>query len=189
MNLRIESSRSAFVALAMSVALMTPLAASAEETVPKSAAAKLTDAHIAAIVLAANTIDVENGDLAIAKSKTRSVRDFASQMIRDHTSVNEKAAALAARLKVVPQESRTSLTLVAGAKTTRDEMRKLSGAAFDRAYVNNEVSYHQAVIDLLDRTLVPGAENKELKALLVSVRPAFVAHLEHAKMIQRSFIK
>jgi putative membrane protein len=185
----IVSPRAAFVALAMSIALMTPLTASAEETVPKGDAAKLTDAHIAAIVLAANTIDIENGTLAIAKSKSRSVRDFAKQMITDHTSVNEKAAALAARLKVVPQASEASLSLVASAESTRNKMRQLSGVAFDRAYVSNEVSYHQAVIDLLDRTLVPAAENKDLKALLVSVRPAFVAHLEHAKMIQKSFVK
>jgi putative membrane protein len=68
-------------------------------------------------------------------------------------------------------------------------MRKLSGAAFDRSYVNNEVAYHQAVIDLLDRTLVPGVANKDLKDLLIAVRPAFVAHLEHAKMIQASLVK
>ena len=91
--------------------------------------------------------------------------------------------------KLVPQENQGSLSLIASAESTRDKMRKLSGVAFDRAYVNNEVSYHQAVIDLLDRTLVPGAENKDLKALLVGVRPAFVAHLEHAKMIQRSLVK
>jgi putative membrane protein len=189
MNSLIESPRAAFVALALSIALMTPLTVRAESAAPEKDAAKLTDARIAAIVLAANTIDVENGNLAIAKSKTSSVRDFAKQMIRDHTSVNEKAAALAARLNVVPEKSPASLSLVATAETTRDKMRKLSGAAFDRAYVNNEVSYHQAVIDLLDQTLVPAAENKDLKALLVNVRPAFVAHLEHAKMIQRTLIK
>ena len=189
MNVLIESSRATFVALALSIALMTPLTVRAENAAPERDAAKLTDARIAAIVLAANTSDVENGNLAIAKSKTGSVSEFAKRMIRDHTAVNERAAALVARLNVVPEKSPASLSLVATAETTRDKMRKLRGAAFDRAYVNNEVSYHQAVIDLLDKTLVPGAENRDLKALLVNVRPAFVAHLEHAKMIQRSFLK
>lgn len=188
MKPRIEGSRAAFLAMAMSAALILPLPAQAGVS-PASNEAKLTDAHIAAIVLAANTIDVENGNLAIAKTVDRSVRDFAKQMITDHTSVNAKATALATRLKLVPQEHQVSQSLMESAEAIRVKMRKLSGAAFDRAYVNNEVSYHQAVIDLLDRTLVPGAENKDLKALLVGVRPAFVAHLEHAKMIQRSFQK
>jgi putative membrane protein len=60
----------------------------------------------------------------------------------------------------------------------------LSGKAFDKAYVDNEVSYHQTVLDALDKTLIPNASNSELKNLLVKVRPAFVAHLEHAKHIQ-----
>ncbi len=65
-------------------------------------------------------------------------------------------------------------------------LRKLSGAAFDKAYVDHEVAYHQAVLDAVDKTLIPSAKNAELKALLVKVRPAFVAHLEHAKMLQAS---
>jgi putative membrane protein len=172
-------SRGSALALLLGVALVTPW--------PLHAAGdtgKLTDANIAAIVLAANTIDIENGKLAEARSHQSSVRDFAMQMVTDHTSVNEKAAALAKRLKLVPRENSASRALVANADSTREQMGKLSGIDFDRAYVNNEVAYHQAVLDLLDRTLVPGARNQELKNLLTGVRPAFVAHLEHARMIQ-----
>ena len=50
--------------------------------------------------------------------------------------------------------------------------------------MDHEVAYHQQVIDAVDTVLIPNAKNAELKALLVSVRPAFVAHLEHAKKIQ-----
>ena len=55
-----------------------------------------------------------------------------------------------------------------------------------KAYVDNEVGYHQAVIDALDKTLIPNAKNAELKETLVKIRPAFVAHLEHAKKLQAS---
>ena len=47
-----------------------------------------------------------------------------------------------------------------------------------------QVEYHQAVLDAVDKTLIPNAQNAELKALLVKVRPAFVAHLELAKKVQ-----
>jgi putative membrane protein len=65
-------------------------------------------------------------------------------------------------------------------------LKKLSGNEFDRAYVDHEVAYHQSVLDALDKTLIPSARNAELRALLVKVRPAFVAHLEHAKKLQAS---
>ena len=71
----------------------------------------------------------------------------------------------------------------------RAQLKKLKGAEFDRAYIDHEVTYHQTVIDALDKTLVPNAKNEELKALLIKVRPAFVAHLEHAKSIQAKLEK
>ncbi len=195
MSERIECSsnhfgcRAALASLVLSAALVTSPLARSEGAGQAPQAATLTDANIAAIVLAANTIDVKNGELAIARSKNHSVKEFARQMVTDHTSVNGKATALAAKLQLVPVESHASKSLIASTDSTRQAMRKFSGAAFDRAYVNNEVAYHQAVIDLLDRTIVPGVENQELKDLLVGVRPAFVAHLEHAKMIQASLVK
>lgn len=160
-------------------------AVAAEEAV----AEKLTDANIAAIVLAANTIDIKNGELALTKTKSKEVKAFAQQMITDHTSVNGKATALAGKLGLAPVENKASRDLVTSTDATRKAMRKLSGAAFDRAYVDNEVTYHQAVIDLLDGTIVPAVENQDLKDLLVAVRPAFIAHLDHAKMIQSSLKK
>jgi len=79
--------------------------------------------------------------------------------------------------------------LKAGGDKNLANLKKLKGAEFDKAYIDNEVTYHQAVIDAIDKTLVPNAHNAELKALLVKVRPAFVAHLEHAKTLQSSLGK
>jgi putative membrane protein len=178
----------ALVAFAFMGALIPALPAHAESA-GQTHVRPWSDANIAAIVLAANTVDIKNGELAFAKSKSQAVKAFARQMMTDHSSVNAKATALATRLKLVPEENQASLSLVAGADSTRDSMRKLSGAAFDRAYVKNEVAYHQAVLDLLDTALVPAAQNEELKDLLIAVRPAFMAHLEHAKAIRASLEK
>jgi putative membrane protein len=68
-------------------------------------------------------------------------------------------------------------------------LKKLNGSAFDKAYVDHEVAYHQAVLDAVDSTLIPSAQNAELKALLVKVRPAFAAHLDHAKHLQSELAK
>jgi putative membrane protein len=142
------------------------------------------DAQIAAIVVAANTVDIDAGKLAESKTKNKEVRDFAKRMVTDHSGVNQQAVALVKKLHVTPEENDTSKSLTQGGESTRDRLKGLSGAAFDKAYVDNEVSYHQTVLDALDKTLIPSASNAELKALLVKVRPAFVAHLEHAKHIQ-----
>ena len=102
---------------------------------------------------------------------------------------DRSAGDLAARLKVTPADNPTSQSLKAGGDKNVANLKTLKGAAFDKAYVDNEVAYHQAVLDAVDKTLIPGASNAELKALLVKVRPAFVAHLEHAKQLQSSLGK
>lgn len=145
------------------------------------------DAQIAAIVVAANSVDIDAGKQAKAKTKNKEVKEFAQLMITDHTGVNKQAVALVKKLKVTPEENDTSKSLKQGGADTMAKLDGLKGKEFDKAYVDNEVSYHQTVIDALDKTLIPNAKNEELKALLVKVRPAFVAHLEHAKQLQASF--
>jgi len=143
-----------------------------------------TDPQIAAIVVTANQVDIDAGKLAKDKSKSKTVRDFAQLMITDHSGVNKSATDLVTRLKVKPEPNATSESLKKGGDDNLANLKTLQGAAFDKAYVDHEVAYHQAVIDALDKTLIPNAKNEELKALLVKVRPAFVAHLDHAKHLQ-----
>jgi putative membrane protein len=147
------------------------------------------DAQIAAIVVTANQVDIDAGELAKTKSPTKSVQDFAQLMITDHSGVNKSATDLVTKLHVTPESNATSESLKSGGDKNLASLRKLSGAAFDKAYIDHEIAYHQAVLDAVDQTLIPSAKNAELKALLVKVRPAFVAHLEHAKMLQASLSK
>ena len=145
-----------------------------------------TDPQIAAIVVAANQVDIDAGKLAASKTSNADVKTFAQQMVTDHTGVNKQAVELVTRLKVTPEDNATSQSLKSGGDTNLTTLKGLSGAAFDKAYVDHEVAYHQAVLDAVDKVLIPSASNADLKALLVKVRPAFVAHLEHAKHVQAS---
>jgi putative membrane protein len=146
----------------------------------------VTDAQIASIVVTANQVDIDAGKLAASSSKNAEVRKFAELMVKDHTGVNSQAVALVTRLKVTPQDNETSRSLAAGGESNIAALKGLKGDAFDKAYVDHEVAYHQAVLDAVDKTLIPNAKNDDLKALLVKVRPAFVAHLEHAKHVAAS---
>jgi putative membrane protein len=147
------------------------------------------DAQIAAIVVTANQVDIDAGKLAESKSGSKEVKEFARLMVNDHTGVNKSAVELVTKLKVKPEENSTSTSLKKGGEETLKRLKALKGAEFDKAYVDNEVSYHQTVLDAVDKTLIPSASNAELKALLVKVRPAFVAHLEHARHLQASLKK
>ena len=149
-----------------------------------SSAAGPSDAQIAAIVVAANSVDVDAGKMASAKTKNPEVKRFADQMVTDHTSVNKSAVELVTKLKVTPEENPTSKALKDGGTKNLEKLSHLNGKDFDKAYVDNEVAYHQTVMDAMDKTLIPSAKNAELKALLIKVRPAFVAHLDHAKHVQ-----
>lgn len=148
-------------------------------------APELSDANIAAIVVAANAIDIKNGELALERSRTSDIRQFAQTMITDHTGVNQAAVDLVTKLKVTPVDNSTSTGLVASANATRASLAQRSGADFDRAYIANEVDYHRAVLAAIDDALIPSARNAELRALLMTVRPAIAAHLQHAESLKQ----
>jgi putative membrane protein len=149
-------------------------------------AQQLNDAQIAAIVVTANQVDIDAGQLAQAKAGSEEVRKFGQLMVTDHSGVNQAATNLAKKLKLQPEDNATAQSLKQGGDANLAKLKTLQGRAFDRAYVEHEVVYHQSVLDALDKTLIPNARNEELKALMVKVRPAFVAHLQHAKSLQAS---
>jgi putative membrane protein len=169
----------------------TTAAVAAPDTVKPAAAAApaINDAQIAHIAVTANAIDSTAGELAKKKASSKAVKSFAETMVNDHMGVNKQAVALATKLNVTPQDNDVSNQLKAGSDQNIANLQGLSGAAFDKAYIDHEVAYHQAVLDALDKTLVPSAQNAELKVLLVKVRPAFAAHLDRAKGIRASLEK
>ena len=159
------------------------------DTAKPAAAAVPNDAQIAHIAVTANAIDSAAGVMAKQKGSAKAVKDFAQAMINDHSAVNKEAVALATKLNVTPEDNDTSRQLKTGADQSQATLQSLTGAAFDSAYIAHEVEYHQAVLDALDKTLVPNAQNAELKGLLEKVRPNIAAHLERAKSVQAALGK
>ena len=145
-----------------------------------------TDPQIAMIVVTADNVDIDAGKLAANKSSNPKVKEFAELMVRDHTSVNKQATDLAKKLKLTPEQSPASQRLKSDGDKTLAKLRGLSGAEFDKAYIDNEVTYHEAVIKVVDDALIPNSKNAELKALLETSKPIFVSHLDHAKELQAS---
>jgi len=168
--------------LVLAALLLTPAMALAQ-------APKPTDAQIAHIAYTAGALDIAAGKQALSKSDNADVKAFANQMVRDHQAVNDKALALVKKLNVTPADNPTSQSLTKAAEVKRAELDKLSGSAFDRAYVANEVAYHRTVNGALKDTLIPNAQNAELKSLLGTGLTLFTAHQEHAEHLAQTLAK
>ncbi|MDQ2656413.1 MAG: DUF4142 domain-containing protein [Bacteroidota bacterium] len=148
---------------------------------------KLSDAEVASVAVVANQIDIDYAEIAKKKSKNAEVLRFAETMANDHKAVIGQAVALVKKLGVTPLDNAVSKKLVADADKTKKVLQSTAKGNFDKAYIDNEVAYHEAVIGAVENLLIPESENAELKALLVNVLPALKTHLEHAKMVQKNF--
>jgi putative membrane protein len=145
--------------------------------------AKLSDPQIAHIAYTAGVIDINAAKQAMKKAKNKDVKAFAQDMVRDHEAVNKQALALVKKLNVTPEDNDTSRTLSKQASDKLAELAKLSGAAFDKAYVENEVAYHKTVNGALETQLIPSANNPELKGLLQTGLKIFQGHQQHAEHV------
>jgi putative membrane protein len=151
---------------------------------PAHAQAALDDPTIVAIFDAANTYDIETGQLALQKSQSKAVRDLAQQFLNDHKAVRQQGRDLAKKLGVTPTPPK-EFALADEHVKAKKELEGKSGASFDKAYIDHEVAFHQAVLDAVKSTLLPAIKNAELKAFVEKVGPAFAGHLEAAKQLQR----
>jgi putative membrane protein len=172
------------------ISRFAPLAALAALAIAMPAAAQTgdgpTDPQIAHIAYTAGQIDADAARLALERSRNAEIRAFAETMLRDHVAVNKQALALVQRLNVTPEENATSAALTAQAEEARQRLAALEGAAFDRAYAENEAAYHRTVNSALSGTLIPAADNEELKALLESGLALFSEHQAHAEQLAAS---
>ncbi len=151
--------------------------------------AAMNDANIAAIVTVADGLDIEYGKIALSKSKNQKVREFAQRMVTDHSAVQKAVEELAAKLNLIPEENDTSRGLASNGVKVIAKLNSLSGKDFDKYYVDNEVAYHDLVVNAVKNLLIPNATNPELKKALEGALPLFQRHLEHARMIQKSINK
>jgi putative membrane protein len=165
----------------LTCAIMLPSAARAQ-----SAAKGPTDPQIVGIVEGANQIDINYAHLALQKSKNKEVRGFAQQMITDHTALQNAVKGLAAKLGVKPATSDTAKSLESQAHETMSKLKGLEGSEFDKAYVDNEIAFHKLVINANSSTLIPSANNAQLKEALQNAQPLFQGHLEHAEKVQQA---
>jgi putative membrane protein len=147
---------------------------------------KLSDPEVASVAVIANQNDIDFAAVAKEKSKNKEILKFAETMTNDHKAVIAQAVALVKKLGVTPKENSVGKEMQTNAQNTIKMLKSKNGKEFDKAYIDNEVAYHQAVIGAVETVLIPESENAELKALLTSIVPALKAHLAQAQMVQKN---
>ncbi len=148
--------------------------------------AELNDLQIAHVAYTADNIDIRYAHLALALSTNPKIHEFARTMIRDHTAVNEAALKLLKKLNAQPQDNFLSQTLSENSKSIVSNLAQLRGDGFDMAYASNELAYHKAVNELVEKTFIPNIENAEVKALFGQGLEIFKSHEKHAEMMVSS---
>ncbi|MEO7359915.1 MAG: DUF4142 domain-containing protein [Gemmatimonadaceae bacterium] len=179
-------------ALALTISSFVVVAAAAATTTapavriaaPTSAWQALDDATIVAIFDGANTADIETGDLAAKLGNTSEVREFGAMLSRDHKQVRQLGRDLAKKLGVTPTPPKVDQGAIDHAAAMK-RLGALKGAAFDHAFLQQEVAFHAAVIDAVNKTLLPAIHNAEVKALVVKVTPAFTGHMIAAQTLDK----
>jgi putative membrane protein len=150
---------------------------------PSRAADALSDVEIAHAAYTADDLDIAYAKIALEKSQTPAIRDFAQMMVKDHTAANEAALALVKKLGVTPKDNAFSQTLVKNGEAKKAELRGLSGTAFDKAYAQNELGYHQVVVKTVAEQWIPSIQNAEFKKFMTDANEIFKVHRDHAQHV------
>jgi len=176
-------------AVAVIALLLSAAACALLRPAPELRSTGLTDANIAAMVLASNYTDISYAQLAPARAERQDVKDFAQLMLTDHTSVNGLVQDLLKKVDMTPVDNELSLDMRDESAAKRDTLRELSGYAFDSTYIENEVRYHTRFLASIDTLLIPRSHNNDLRGLLTKVRPAVAAHLAHAEQVRANVLE
>ena len=143
-----------------------------------------SDSDIAAIVTNANQGEIDQGQVASTKANSDDVRAFARMMVTDHTSALNQAQSLLSRTNIVANDNDISRGLQNASQGTVSALNTYSGPDFDRTYINSQVDIHQWLLNTLDNTLIPSANNRQLRDFLKTQRTAVATHLDRARQIQ-----
>jgi putative membrane protein len=172
--------RHAALAAAIAVAGVTIAASTRAGSLGATPKAALDDPTIVAIFDAANTWDIETGRLAEKKGTTKEIREFGAMLAHDHAMVRQQGRDLAKKLGVQPTPPK-DFAMVKDHEAAMKTLNAATGKEFDRAFLQQEVNFHKAVIDAVTGTLLPAIQNQELKDLVTRVAPAFQAHMMAAQ--------
>lgn len=142
-------------------------------------ASALNEKQALGVLSAINTSEVNAGNLALQKQVKGPVRDYAMQMVKEHSDNNAKIAPWGPDAKAAPAQQQMQK-----AKAEAGKLQALDGDRFEQAYVMAMVKDHQAALQMLDSTLIPAAKTPDVAAHLRTTRTHVAEHLAKAQQLQ-----
>jgi putative membrane protein len=147
------------------------------------ALSELSDANIFAKLDAANTGEIEEGNLALQKSRSSAVKRLARMIVDDHTRLKQQGQALARQLSISPMMPPGDRSKEK-ARQTMEKLRSTSGSSFDSLWTDVQVTGHVKTLDELDR-MESMARHDSLKTMIIHAKPVIRKHLDQAREVQR----
>jgi putative membrane protein len=158
-------------------------ATSTAASAPTPAVPAMTDANIFAVLDAANAADSSDGSVAATKGTSADVKAFGREMVKDHHALRADGQALAKKLNVTPEMPAGDNSAAAAAAWHDSLVALPKGAAFDKAYIDHEVTAHEQVLQKAQASEA-AAQNAELKAMIPKAAAKVQEHLDRAKQVQ-----
>ena len=155
-------------------------------TPPAPPATPLSDAEVLGLLATANDAEINAGQVAITKGQKQEVKDFGLKMVTDHTANNLKIKETEVKSCIARADSDASRELKKNADAAIDNLKNAKDADFDKSYIDGQVMMHQELLTSLDTSLIPNAQNADVKAYLTDTRAAVESHLKEAQAIQAS---
>ena len=133
---------------------------------------------------AIHAAELEHGALAQRKAVDPRVKTFATNVVDDHEARLVRDDELVRALRIKPKESRVSAWIRATSQRRTSRLDSLSGGNFDRAYLEEEISYYGSLLDTFDKDLTPVARNERVQASLAEAREKSTLHQSEARALR-----
>jgi len=146
----------------------------------QSASHAAGDTSFAMKAAQANFAEVELGKLAQQKASSDDVKKFAQMMVDDHSKALDELKGVAGTKNIT-----LPTAIDAEHKKLSDRLSKLSGAGFDREYMQAMVEGHRKVAADMRKESQSGAD-PDLKAWAGKTLPTVEAHLKQAETVNRA---
>jgi putative membrane protein len=143
-----------------------------------------SDAEITNAVMTVNTEEMNLARIGKQKAQHEKVKAYADMMFKEHAQSNDKTSSLRNKKEIGLKESKDSMRIKFGTEYQIEQLKKMEGKNFDRAFMQEQVNLHQKVLDKMDSSLIPNAQDQDLKALLQEQRGNIEKHLQEAKDIK-----
>ena len=178
------------LSLLMLALIITACASRENESAPEASsaasttAAPMNDAEIVNLLMTVNTEEMNLAKLGKKQAQNKRVREFAAHMMNRHAKNNDEATKLRDREQIKLSETTPSNRVKIVTEESIELMKKMKGKDFDRAYMEVQVDLHQKTLEKLETSLIPNAQNMELKTMLQKTKGEVEQHLQMAQTLQ-----